>query len=1027
MIADALDASKLSVAKSEAGQWVLGASNTYSGGTTVSAGTLSVNSAGTLGANVAGNNVTISGGNLLLSSASNIGSNQTLTVNSGGIGVSYTPVSLPTITDNTGATGGVYGINYSGTGGVTSQANGSLYNGNWFLGSFTSGTFTGSSLGAGNSSTYRLGGGGGILTVQNNVLAGANNLIVGGTGGGTVILAGNNNTYSGNTTIQAGTLSFAAGASLGTSSNAIALGATSAVVGLNYTGSGETINRAINFTGTTGAVTLSNSGTGSVVYAGAPTYTTGVRAWVFGNTTDSFGGTLGTVGTAPSGLVTANVSSVTVNGLSNSAWNLTGGDNYTGNTTINGGVLSVPTIGGVSTELSSTYISLNGSATHFAVLQANGSLSRVLSTTANASNLNWGANGGFAAKGGALTLNFNSGASLTWNTGGFMASGTVPMVLGSTTSDSQVILQNGIDFGTASPNFNRTIDVEGVAATIVGGATGNGISGSSALLSGPLTSALGSGNNGFVKTGFGTLVLAGTNTYTGGTVISNGTLVIGSASALGSAPSITMGAANVNGSDGTTATGGSPTLLLGGALSYSAPITITNNTTTGTYGIGGSTTNSATLSGTITASQSFAVTQVTGGTLNLTGNITGGATSLVKTVNFKNAGTVNAGTGIISDGAGGGKLAVIQSGSGTTNLTSANTYSGSTTISGGILNVGSLANFNTASAIGKGSATNTASDLVLDGGTLQYTGTTAASTNRAYTLTTNGGSFDASGTSTGAVTYSGNMTASGTTGGQTLNLTGTGTGTAGGTIGGTINNGTGSNVTSLTKSGTGLWTLSGANTYTGVTTITGGTLALSAASNNIANSSSIIVGDTAAHSSATLNVTGVTGGFTVNSGKTLAGHGTVVGNTTFASGSILSPGNSAGTTTFNGNLTLSSGTSLVFDLATTGTSDKVLLSSGNLLTLNNQSITDFTFNLLSGYGVGTYTLIDASAGSILGSLNSNPANLTEVLGGFNATLSLNSSNLILTVAVVPEPGTWAMMLGGLVMLVVIQRRRAKQV
>ena len=249
-----------------------------------------------------------------------------------------------------------------------------------------------------------------------------------------------------------------------------------------------------------------------------------------------------------------------------------------------------------------------------------------------------------------------------------------------------------------------------------------------------------------------------------------------------------------------------------------------------------------------------------------------------------------------------------------------------------------------------------------------------------------------------------------------------------------INPGTGNSFSysgSISNFGTvevssGSVTLSGVNSYTGVTKISGGTLSLSATSNNIASSSSILVGDTAAHSSATLDVTGVTGGFTVASGQTLAGHGTVVGNTTFGSGSILSPGNSAGTTTFNGNLTLGSGVSLVFDLAATGASDKVIVSGGNLLTLNNQSISDFTFNLLSGYGVGTYTLIDDSTGTISGGLSTTPGSLTENLGGYNATLSLSGNNLLLTVAVVPEPGTWAMMLGGLALLVVIQYRRAKQ-
>ncbi len=364
---------------------------------------------------------------------------------------------------------------------------------------------------------------------------------------------------------------------------------------------------------------------------------------------------------------------------------------------------------------------------------------------------------------------------------------------------------------------------------------------------------------------------------------------------------------------------------------------------------------------------------------------------------------------------------VTQLGSGITTLSNtANTYTGATTISGGILNAATLAGINVNSSIGKGSAGGSAADLVLNGGTLQYTGSAVASTNRPFTVTTSGGTLDASGTGSGSATFSGTMTASGTTGGQTLTLTGSGSGATGGTMNGAISNGSGTNVTSVTKSGTGTWSLGGLNSYTGTTTITGGTLALTDILNNITGSNKIIVGDTAAHSSAILDVNNVSSGFDVVSGQTLAGHGTVSGTTTMDAGSILSPGNSAGTLSFDSGLTLNNTAagSLVFDLGTLN--DEVVV--GGSLTLNNQDINSFTFNTSGGFGAGTYVLFDASG--LNGALGSN---LTTTISGYNATLSLDSlnSDLILTVAVVPEPGTWAMMIGGLVVLVVIQRRKAK--
>ena len=72
------------------------------------------------------------------------------------------------------------------------------------------------------------------------------------------------------------------------------------------------------------------------------------------------------------------------------------------------------------------------------------------------------------------------------------------------------------------------------------------------------------------------------------------------------------------------------------------------------------------------------------------------------------------------------------------------------------------------------------------------------------------------------------------------------------------------------KKGTGLLTLSAANTYAGATNITGGTLALSA-TGSIGNSATIIVG-----ANTTFDVSAVNGGYTLAAGQTLSGPGTVV-------------------------------------------------------------------------------------------------------------------------------------------------------
>ncbi len=525
IIGDPDGASKISLVKSEGGRWVLSGANTYSGGTTINAGTLSVSATGTLGQNVAGNNVTIAGGNLLLGADTNIGSNQAITITAagGGIGVAFTPVSFPTLTDNSGATGGVFGLNYTGTGGIGSVTGiDSLFTSSsyWFLGSFVggSGTYTGTSLTAGNGSNYRLGGGGGILTMQNNVLTGANNLIVGSTGGGTVIMSGAN-TYTGKTTLQNGTLTVSslnkvsggsASSSLGApvtiSDGTINIGSGSNAVTFNYTGAGETTDRVLNFTGTTGGVTFTNSGTGNLNFTSTSTFTgSGAKAFVLGTSADTFGGTLGPI------LDNGGVTTVTKNGLTNSTWTLNGTNTYTGTTQINGGVLSSSGV-----LASSARINLAGGATTFAILQGQGTITRQLGT--GASRLDWAANGGFAAKGGKLTLTLMSnagvaGGTLTWGAGSFMGTGITPMVFGSSTADNQVELTNNFTLGdNVSANFNRYIHVE------------KGTGGDSALLSGVISVGGGTSSlNGFVKSGAGTLILSGNNTYTGTTTFSNAT------------------------------------------------------------------------------------------------------------------------------------------------------------------------------------------------------------------------------------------------------------------------------------------------------------------------------------------------------------------------------------------------------------------------------------------------------------------------------------------------------------------------
>ncbi len=205
-----------------------------------------------------------------------------------------------------------------------------------------------------------------------------------------------------------------------------------------------------------------------------------------------------------------------------------------------------------------------------------------------------------------------------------------------------------------------------------------------------------------------------------------------------------------------------------------------------------------------------------------------------------------------------------------------------------------------------------------------------------------------------------------------------------------------SGVGGLKKLGAGTLTLNGSAAYTGTTTVNNGVLAIGT-SGSIPSSTNITV-----ISGATLDVSALSGGLTLNAGQTLAGTGTVLGNVSGASGVTIAPGVAgAGTLTVNGNLSLNGGGALNYDLAnvttTGGGVNDLTAVSGNL---NISGTTTITVNLLNGApGLGNYTLF--TYGTIT------PGSAAHLVAPLGFSVLDTGTSIQLVVTHLPASLTWA--------------------
>jgi fibronectin-binding autotransporter adhesin len=874
---------------------------------------------------------------------------------------------------------------------------------------------------------------GGTTISGATVKEGANNAIGSGSltvSGGTLDLAGFNQTVTNfsDGTLSAGTITASTGSSTLTINNSASGSFSGAITGgiaLNINGSANlTLSGSNSYAGLTtlsGAQTLvaannnalgspstgglninPSSGTGIVDFTSSnpaigSLASSGTARAVLGNTTSNTPTTL-TVGGA--GLTTVfggNISDAnTVNGatgnlvLTGGSLTLGGSDSYTGTTVVQAGTLVLTNANALG---SSTLNDNNtGGTLDFSTLSAatfgglEGSQNIALTNdSAAALSLTVGGNGatntysGVLSGLGSLTINGGSttlsGSSTyagvtTLNTGSLTVTGGI----GTSATPSAAITQSAGTFNINGGN------VYAASLSSNSGATVN-LSGGGSLIT-PSTGvvAVNSNNN---------AAGAGLLTVSAGAILTTGSITIGRDS-----QSITATPSSASITDGVYINGGAVTVL--GNLDVGSNNTgdVSSNSMrmdAGTLTVGGYTqiTNDA--------NNRWSVLDIAGGIFNeddtsgvgilIGGNVS--SNTIAAILILRNSATINT-SGIT--------LGNSQQTGGTDEIS----------LQGGTLNLGS-------GGITHGeSGTALILNFGLSGGSALTVGALASwSTGEKITLTD---------VATGSTT-----TTFQTSAGNNITLNGQMTGGGG-----------------LNAAGGGVVTLGNTgNSYTGATNVlTGGTLVVSG-SVSATSGASIAAGGNLEVDNAL-----ITTGTVADSGK-LSGIGTITGPVSAVTGAIapgLTLGSTAvGTLTVAGSVSLlDSASTLAFRLGLNSATDndQLAITSGGTLTLTDSllSITvgpdatvGTTYTLVLGgagltsgvSGTDSFSNADTTAGTVAGSYlytNAQGDQFNVVYGGDSSTPNITAT---LELAPIPEPGTWASLIGGLGMLVVWQKRRRR--
>jgi filamentous hemagglutinin family protein len=930
------------IIKQGPGTLTLPNANTYSGATQVQSGSLIAGANNALGT-AAGGTTVANGATLGISGGINYATAEPVTVNGNGDAGS---TRLGAIDNVAGANSFAWPITLASASTIGAEAG--------------TGTASGTIAAAGNALTFATTGN----VTASGVISGAGSTLT-KNGAGTLTLSNAASTFTGAVTLNAGTTSVTALAAAGSNSSlgtgagtaGISLGSGSPAT-LSYTGGTASTDRAITIGGAGGAtlqataaaatLTLSGgiSGGGNpLAFAGAGSITeagviSGAGTTLTMNGTNAL--TLGNVANTFDGAVTLN---------SGTTWAAQAANAGTASSFGTGAVTPGISLGNGATAGSIAFNPASSPSSD-RVITLNGP-GNVRSTTAGQTVT---LTGGIVGNGYALTI--GPGGS-----GNLAISGVISGV-GTTLTDSQaantaLLTLSGVNTysgattitaGTTIVSQDANLGTAPSVPTAGSLALGGGILRSTATmtLSADRGIALGgaggivstdpgttltyagvvAGTSALTKQGTGTLVLAGSNTYSGLTTVSAGVLDVQSNAALGT----TAGA--------TTITSGAALQIDGSGLSIAEPITLAgtgvaaggalrnvanNNNWAGAVTLGAasrinSDAGTLTLSGTATIAGTFALT--VGGAGNTTLN-----------------GVLGTATGTLT-----------KDGAGTLTLGAAETFTGLTTVSLGTLRFSGAGALSANDAVSLANAAGVTFDLNATSQTI--------------------GSLAGGGASGGVVTSS-------SPGPATLT-----TGAAGSTtFSGAIQDGAGS--VALVKQGVGTsLTLAHANTFSGGTTIKAGSVIGTAASPTVFGTGSVTLGDsTGGANAASLLVQ--------SNGQNIANPIVLAPNTT---GTLtIGNAGAANSTTFSGGVTGSNDLTIA-SAATTGTITLAASAVNNAGAVTNSGAGTGATTVSAPVGANVTALRETSTSAafkVTGGLTVNPGGMTVTNSSGTALLTLS--------------------------------------